>query len=146
MNFYSYCPIKFKINAIKTLIHRANHWSSSYDLFSAEINYLTTFFSNNGYPVKLFETLTGRFLNSVKCGNETQIATVPKDTMYISLPYLGQISHQLEYFLLKLLGRKYLSIYILIKLWSPWLYVCLFVCMFVCLRPCVRILDTEWLL
>ena len=35
-----------------------------------------------------------------------------------------------------------LSIYILIKLWSPWLYDCLFVC----LRPCVRILDTEWLL
>ena len=57
--------------------------------------------------MKLFETLTGRFLNSVKCGNETQIATVPKDTMYVSLPYLGQISHELEIFLLKLLGRNY---------------------------------------
>ena len=107
LNFYSYCPIKFKINAIKTLINKAYHLSSSYDLFSAEINYLTTFFSNNGYPVKLFETLTGRFLNSVKCGNEIRIATVPKDTMYVSLPYLGQISHELEIFLLKLLGRNY---------------------------------------
>ena len=108
-NFYSYCPIKFKINAIKTLItiHRAYHLSSSYDLFSAEINYLTTFFSNNGYPVKLFETLTSQFLNSMKCGNETHIATVPKDTMYISLPYLVQISHELEFFLLNLLGRNY---------------------------------------
>ena len=71
-NFYSYCHIKYKINAIKTQIHRAYHLSSSYDLFSSEINYLTTFFSNNGYPVKLLiETLTGRFQNSVKCGNET---------------------------------------------------------------------------
>ena len=100
-NFYNYCPIKFKINGIRTLIiiHRAYHLSSSYDLFSAEINYLTTFFSNNGYPVKLFETLTSRFLNSMKCGNETHIATVPKDAMYISLPYLGQISHELEFFI-----------------------------------------------
>ena len=31
-----------------------------------------------------------------------------------------------------------LSIYILIKVWSSWLIVCL--------RPCVQILDTEWLL
>ena len=107
LNFYSYCPIKFKINAIKTLIYRAYYLSSSYDLFSAEINNLTTFFSNNGYPVKLFETLTGRFLYSVKCGNETQIATLPNDTMYVSLPYLGQISHELQFFLLKLLGRNY---------------------------------------
>ena len=106
LNFYSYCPIKFKINAIKTLILRAYHLSYSYDLFPAEIN-LKKKFSNNGYSVKLFETLTGRFLNSVKCGNEAQIAIVPENTMCISLPYLGQISHELEFFLLKLLGRNY---------------------------------------
>ena len=57
--------------------------------------------------MKLFENLTGRFLKRVMCGNETQIATVPKDSMYISLPNLGQISHELESFLLKLLGRDY---------------------------------------
>ena len=39
-------------------------------------------------------------------------------------------------------GMAMMRIYILIKLWSPWLYVCLFGCLFVCLRPCVRILDT----
>ena len=48
-----------------------------------------------------------RFLNSVKWGNETRIATVPKDTMYISLPCLGQISHELEFIPQKQLGHNY---------------------------------------
>ena len=52
----------------------------------------------DGYPVKLFETLTCRFLNSTKFGDETKIATVPKDIVYISLPYLGQIFHEVEFF------------------------------------------------
>ena len=37
LNFYSYCLIKFKINAIKTIIHRAYHLSSSHDFFQPKL-------------------------------------------------------------------------------------------------------------
>ena len=45
-NFLSICSNKFKI--IRTLVHRAYHLSSVYDLFHSEVSFLKTFFYSNG--------------------------------------------------------------------------------------------------
>ena len=42
--FFSCCPMKHKINSIKTLIHRAYYLSSNYQYFVTEIDYLKNFF------------------------------------------------------------------------------------------------------
>ena len=53
LHFYSFTPFKYKLGALKTLIHRAYHLSSSWHHFSSEIEFLTKFFNKNGYPKKL---------------------------------------------------------------------------------------------
>ena len=106
LNFFSYCPMKHKINSIKTLIHRAYYLSSNYQYFATEIDYLKNFFTNNGYPLKLFEKIVGSFLNRIKTTN-IPVITVPKDEFYVSLPYLGPISHEMERFFLKVLNPSY---------------------------------------
>ena len=62
-SFFSYCSIKFRLNAINTLIHRAYHLSSSYINFSLELDFLHKYFNDNGYPDFLFFKITRRFLN-----------------------------------------------------------------------------------
>ena len=44
LNFFSYCPMKHKINSIKTLIYRVYYLSSNYQYFATEIDYLNFFF------------------------------------------------------------------------------------------------------
>ena len=44
MIFFNYCPLIYKINAIKTLLHRAYKLSSKYLNFAEELEYLRDFF------------------------------------------------------------------------------------------------------
>ena len=87
-NFHSFSFSQFKINAIKALIHRAFHLSSSYVHFNLEIEFLKQFFINNCYPVHLFEKILRNFLNSLHQSKKL-VSTAKKKTMYIPLPYLG---------------------------------------------------------
>jgi hypothetical protein len=94
LSFFSYVPHTFKVNAIITLIHRAYYLSSSFISFSAEQDYLRNFFSNNGYPVHLFEKMCRRFLNSVY--HPKPVSTdVPRRDVYFSVPYYGRESERL---------------------------------------------------
>ena len=54
MHFLSFEPLIYKVNSIRTLIYRAYHLSSNYIKFHLEINFLHTFFHNNGFPSNLF--------------------------------------------------------------------------------------------
>ena len=65
LHFLSFIPINFKINGIKTLIHRAFYLTSNYINFHNEIEYLQTFFFNNGYPKDLFSKILKTFLNNI---------------------------------------------------------------------------------
>ena len=94
LSFFSFCPYIFKINALKTLLHRAHHLSSNYSLFNDEMCYLKTFFENNGYPLKLFDSILRKFLNKVRRPIIPTI-TVEKRTVYVSLPYFGPLTHDL---------------------------------------------------
>ena len=82
LSFFSFCPYIFKINPLKTLLHRAYHLSSNYSLFNDEICNLKTFFEGNGYPLKVFESILRKFLNKVRRPIMTTI-TVEKRTVYI---------------------------------------------------------------
>ena len=61
--FFSFCPFVYKLKAIKTLVHKAYHLTSSYEFFASEVDYLKTFFMRNGFPISLFELCVKRFLD-----------------------------------------------------------------------------------
>lgn len=106
LSFFSCCPLKFKINSIRTLIHRGYHLSSSYINFQKEIEFLQNFFSENGYPVKLVERQIHKFLDNIFTKNQP-VTTVPKQKIYVPLPYIGPQSCTFEKDLKNILNRSY---------------------------------------
>ena len=50
LNYFSHCSLGFKINACKTLLHRAYTLCSSWFQFHQEISFLKSYFENNCYP------------------------------------------------------------------------------------------------
>ena len=94
-SFYSNISHKFKINAIKTLVHRAYHLSSSFFSFDQEINFLRNFFTSNGYPVFIFDTVCKKFLDKIYAPSTVPPVTVPKMQFYFSAPYYNNVSEQL---------------------------------------------------
>ena len=95
-NYFSNTYHPFKLNAVRTLIHRAYHLSSSFFIFHSELQFLSNFFSSNGYPLQLFERLTSQFLNKVNSPKPT-VLTVPKLPFFFSAPYYNdQSSSQIQ--------------------------------------------------
>ena len=90
-NYFSYIPMKFKISSISTLVHRAYHLSSSYINFHNEIKFLNT---------------VNKFLNKLYQTNNNPPISVPKQKLFIKLPYYGyatdKITSELNNFLNKL--------------------------------------------
>ena len=66
LNFFSNTPEIFKINSIKTLLHRAYTISSNFNFLRDEICHLKTYFPNNKYPMQIIENVINTFL-SKKC-------------------------------------------------------------------------------
>ena len=105
-SFLSICSNKFKINAIRTLVHRAYHLSSGYDLFHSELSFLKTFFHNNGYPTHIFDEVCKKFLDRIY-SNKPQIPTVPKEKFYFVLPYYSPRSQSIVNELVTSLSKIY---------------------------------------
>ena len=106
LHFLSFVPINFKINGIKTLIHRAFYLTSNYINFHNEIEYLQTFFFNNGYPKDLFSKILKTFLNNIFFP-KTPIFTVNKKIVYFSMPYYGYISNKIKNEIQSLVEKRY---------------------------------------
>ena len=64
-NFFSAIPYNFKINSIKTLLHRAYHLCSNWSDFHSEIEYLANFFRLNSFPDHLLPKLVNKFLSRI---------------------------------------------------------------------------------
>ena len=62
-DFNSYAPLSHKKSIIKSLIHRALKYTSSWTSFDAEINRIHQIFSNNNYPQALVEQIITRSVN-----------------------------------------------------------------------------------
>ena len=100
LNWFSFCPIIYKINSIKTLLYRAYDLTSSYLNFHKEINFLRNYFSKNNFTFDLFDKTLNNFLN--KKFNPTDcFINVPKMTHYIKIPFYGNISYELRKNLMK---------------------------------------------
>ena len=91
LNFNSFVPSSFKFNSIQTLLVRAFNICSSWISFDQEINRLKLYFTNNGYPLHLFETKLKHFL-SRKINGERNVTRDDKEVRYVSLPFQGPIS------------------------------------------------------
>ncbi len=91
----SFVPHQYNINAIKTLVHRAFRICHSWISFDVEINRLKTYFSDNGYPVHVFNSVVRRFLNTI-FSNNSPPHKEDKIIKYISLPFQGHISYQVR--------------------------------------------------
>ena len=105
-HFLSFEPVKYKINAIKTLIYRAFHLCSSYTNFHIEIEFLKQFFHNNGFPEAIFYKHVKRFLDNIYCSKD-RAPTVPKLNVYFPLPYYGYISDKIKDELKHLIERHF---------------------------------------
>ena len=75
-SFFSFIPNIFKINAVRTLIHRAYHLSSSFSNFQIEIDFLRSFFDTNGFPKIIIGRCISKFLNKIYSLPETIITVL----------------------------------------------------------------------
>ena len=105
-NYSSFIDHLFKVNAIKTLLHRAYATCSNWAAFEDEVMYLISYFSMNKYPKKLVMAHINRFRNCIMNPIPKPI-TVPKKKLYIKLQYLGPLSFHLRKNLRKLLTPCY---------------------------------------
>ena len=88
MNYHSYTYLNLKINNIKTLIFRAFRLCSNWHDFHREIEFLCSYFRNNGYPDVVIFNQINRFLNSIFI-KKTTVATAHKLVMDIKSPFLN---------------------------------------------------------
>ena len=109
ISFFSFCPIRFKINNIKTLLHRGYNISSNYFSVHSELSFLRSFFFSNGYPYHTIDHLVNKFLNC-KMNKPQLITTVNKRKYFISLPYFGPQSEKLKKELESLLIKFFVHI------------------------------------
>ena len=73
LNYDSFVPNLFKINSIKTLLHRTYNICSTWHYFHSELEKLRNFFSINGYPSNLIEKHIKRFVNKKFVKDNTSI-------------------------------------------------------------------------
>ena len=105
-NYFSHSPMKYKITAIKTLIHRGFRHCSNWLLFHSEMEYLHKYFSDNCFPAHLFFKTLQNFLTA-HFKPSLPIATVPKDVKYISVPFLGFKQEKFNLELNKIISKFY---------------------------------------
>ena len=106
LNFYSFCPYIYKLNSCKTLLHRAYNNCSNWLNFSEEASKLEKYFLDNNFPAHLFPKQLKIFLDSI-LRPKLPVISVPKCTKYISFPYLGSKSKQLQRELLQIISNHY---------------------------------------
>ena len=95
LNFLSYCPLNFKINSCKTLLCRAYSVCSSWTKFHEEVSFLEKYFSKNGYPSNIFPKIVKKFIDNIFSPKPIEY-TVPKKSVYVSLPYMGHLSKTIK--------------------------------------------------
>ena len=91
MNFLSFEPIIYKINAIKTLLYRAYHLSSDFFKFHAEVSFLHNFLHENGFPSNFIYKYIKQFIDKLYF-NKVSEDTVKRMPVYVSFPYYGYLS------------------------------------------------------
>jgi hypothetical protein len=105
-NYLSSTPSRYKLNSIRTLIHRAYKISSSFVFFHNDMQFLRSFFKNNCFPVHLFERFLRNFFNDIFQPKPTTLSA-PKKDIFMSLPFVDYRSKALEQEIVNLLARYF---------------------------------------
>jgi hypothetical protein len=119
LNFYSYCPEIFKINACKTLIHRAYTICSDWLVVSREFKFLEDYFLQNCYPSHIFSKCVKNYVNNI-FQPRTPVPTVAKDVRYFSFPYIGFKTTYLQKELTRMLSKLYPSLDVKLIFCNPY--------------------------
>ena len=90
-HYTSYVPSIYKDNVISTLVDRAWKICSSYKALDNELNYLSTLFFENGYPLERFWKKCNKVIDGLYL-HRKEIPTVPKAVIYHSIQYFGPIT------------------------------------------------------
>ena len=106
INFRSYIPYIYKINSIKTLLHRAYSTTSTWLAFHNEASFLGKYFHNNQFPKHIYDKQLNKFLNS-KLNPAPPIISAKKESKYIKFPFHGHHSYEMRKSLTKLLQNCY---------------------------------------
>ena len=97
LNFTSFVPEQFKINAIKTLLFRCYNICSNWDYIHTELEFLTNFFQNNKFPLHLIQRNIRNFLNKTFSPHPKPNKPEEKPSLhYIGLPYYGTLSYDIR--------------------------------------------------
>ena len=88
LSFFSNCTFRFKVNSIKTLLHRAFNICSSYLSFQDELLFLKNYFNDNGYPKTLIENIINKFL-SAKYDPPSAVEVVTRPKLFFKLSFYG---------------------------------------------------------
>ena len=62
---FSFIPTAYKINSIRTFIHRAHHLSSSFFTFQKEVDCSRNYFEINGYTSFCIDKCIEQLLNKI---------------------------------------------------------------------------------
>ena len=85
-SYFSFCSNLFKVNSVKTLLSRAYNICSTFEFLHQKFEFLKTFFSCNGYPFLLIDSIICKFLDKIY-DNVNQTCNVEKMELYVSLPF-----------------------------------------------------------
>ena len=117
-SYYSNIYVNFKLSSVCTLIHRAYHLCSSFQLFHSEIVFLSQFFKNNGFPASVIDSHVRRFLDRIY-SPRTPNCSVPRDKFYFRLPFYNDHCHDRVRELVTLLEKFYPQLHFLPSLSNP---------------------------
>ena len=106
INYLSFIPQLFKVNAIETLLYRCYALSSNWFSFDKEIKFLSTFFHNNGFPLEIINTNIYKFLNN-RFSVDTPSDSQTTRKKYIKLPFYGHLSYVIRNKLASTLRSQY---------------------------------------
>ena len=94
-HFTSFYPFSFKLQLIRTLLHRAYEICSSYELLHAEFERIRVMMMNNGYNCDYAYSVISRFMTRKISVYSPRFGPKPKE-IYIRLPYLKDATYKLE--------------------------------------------------
>ena len=107
VNFISKCYENFKLNTFSTMFYRAFRLSSSYENFHKEIEFLKTFFSQNGFIPRTFNKKLRIFLNNIFCPPPKKYGP-KKQELFIKMPYFNDETNNFFKSKLNEIFNKYL--------------------------------------
>ena len=90
INYISHIYNNYKLSAFTTFLYRAWRLSHDYVSLHTEFNSIRTYFLSNGYPDRIIFKKIRNFLTNVLDPKPVTL-TVPKNIIYIKLPFLNDV-------------------------------------------------------